>query len=548
MKKLYLLSLLGITLMKIQAQTFEWSKVEGLYAYDYGYGVTTDNSGNLYVAGKYEMNANFSGTILPCQGNHDIYVAKYTSSGTLSWITTAGGTLGDYAHGIACDGSYLYVAGEIEGYGNLIKFQGSTITLNSVGDNDIFLAKYDLDGNLLWAKSSGGSYNDKGQAVTYDNSGNVYVAGFFNDTATFGGTTIHGYTNGLNDIFVAKYDKDGNFLWVRQAGSSGRDEVKGVKCDADGNVYICGLYSDGVAFGSEILNSPYGYYNIFVTKYSADGTLQWAKPAGGDVDDVAWAMAIDKSGKIYVTGEYNAYAVFGSYALTATGNADVFVACYNNSGDVQWVKSAGGGLIDRARGIGLDGNNILITGQFGSTASFGSTTLTAADSSDIFMAELDNSGNYMWAKSIGGSPDSVETLGYESGNDICGDGNGSIYATGSLLNGGVFGSVTLPQYSRTDVFITKLSLVTGINELAENKNILLYPNPNSGNFTIGIKQFVGQKIEMNITNALGELVDSRTEIASSDLNIDLSAKEKGIYFAEIKIADQKSFRGKIIVQ
>src|ERR1700746_2930812 len=108
MKKIYLLILLGLGFNNIRSQTFSWAKDEGLYAYDYGLGIVTDNSGNVYVAGKYEQNANFSGTILPCNNcNHNIYVAKYSSSGSLTWIQTAGGTLGDYAHAIASDGNNL---------------------------------------------------------------------------------------------------------------------------------------------------------------------------------------------------------------------------------------------------------------------------------------------------------------------------------------------------------------------------------------------------------------------------------------------------------
>src|ERR1051326_1602284 len=434
MRKVYLGMLLNVLFINLHAQTFDWAKREGLWAYDYGYGITNDNAGNVYVAGKYEENANFSNTILPCQGNHDIFLVKYDAGGSLQWVTTAGGSLGDYAEGVSCDGSnYVYIAGEIEGVNNPIYFQNSSVTLTAHALNDAFVAKYDLNGNLIWAQQAGWYQNDKALSVTHDNSGNVYICGFFNDTAKFGTNTfIYGY--GGNDIYVAKYDANGNFQWVQKAGSPGRDEAKSIVCDASGNVYITGLFLGNCVFGNQTISAPNGYYDTFLAKYSPTGTLQWVKNAGGAYDDVGWSLTMDNSGKIYMGGEFNAYATFDNIALTTSGMADAFVACYDQSGNVLWAKGAGGTLLERARGIGCDGTNLYITGRFGGTAHFGSHTVTAADSSDIFIARLDNAGNFTWVMAVGGVADSTETLGYECGNAVCAQSNGAVYATGSLLD------------------------------------------------------------------------------------------------------------------
>ena len=460
MKNIYILIILNSLVMNIHAQNFEWAKREGLWEYDYGYGIANDNAGNVYVSGKYEQKANFSGTIIPQQGNHDIYVAKYNPAGALIWIRTAGGYDGDYARALACDGSnYVYIAGEIQGSGAVIKFIGSTITLTCRGNNDAFFAKYDLNGNLIWAKQAGGSGNDEAQSITYDNSGNVYVCGFYSNGAIFGTTSING--KGGYDMFVAKYDQNGVFQWVRTAGGPGRDEAKSIKCDAAGNVYVCGMYKNGAVFGSQTLTSPNGYFDAFLAKYTPDGTLEWVKTAGGDYDDVSWSLTIDNNNKIYVTGEFNGYAHFGSIAISTTGSADIFVACYNSSGTIEWVKKAGGKQLDRARGIGTDGTNIYITGQFGMSANFGPYTVTGVDNSEIFIAKLNNDGFFQWAESVGGPVDLEENLGYESGTEICAEASGNVYVTGALLNGGKFGSTSLNAYSRTDAFITKISQNSG---------------------------------------------------------------------------------------
>src|SRR6476646_11432891 len=139
MKKFYSILLMLFYFAVVHAQNFQWSKIEGHYAYDYGYGIATDISGNVYVAGKYEEAAVFSGTTLPPADNHDIFLAKYASDGSLTWVRTGGGYSGDYARILACDKtSHVYIAGEIEGLNNTISFPGSPITLTGHGLNDIF--------------------------------------------------------------------------------------------------------------------------------------------------------------------------------------------------------------------------------------------------------------------------------------------------------------------------------------------------------------------------------------------------------------------------
>ncbi|MES2567781.1 MAG: T9SS type A sorting domain-containing protein [Bacteroidota bacterium] len=552
MKKIYLLTLLSIAL-SFKSQTFGWAKGEGLWAYDYGMGIANDNSGNVYVAGKYEMAANFSGTILPCDGvpdcNHDLFLAKYSSTGGLSWIKTCGGSLGDYAHDLACDGSnYLYVAGEIEGAGHVISFPGSTVTLNAKGDNDILLAKYDLSGNLMWAKSDGGHYSEKALGVAYDNSGNVYMCGYYKDTCKFGGTTTI-YGAGDSDMFLAKYDANGNFQWVQNAGGAGRDEMKNLVCDANGNIYVCGFYSNGTVFGSQTYNVSSGsYYDSFVAKYSSSGALLWVTTGGGDYDEVAWDITVDNAGLLYVTGEFNASAMFGSTQLITSGNADIFIACYDANGTTQWAKKAGGPLIDRARGIGSDGTNLYITGQFGNTAMFGSATVTAADSSDVFFAAFNSSGNFISAASVGGIADSVETLGYESGIAICADGMGNVYATGGLLDGGSFGATNVTNYDRTDVFVTQLTQMVGINNLSSSsRNIHIYPNPATGNVTVDLSQFNNQKLDIKVLNCLGQTIEPKINRGTSKINVDLSLMDDGIYFIELKDNEKVIATRKIVI-
>jgi hypothetical protein len=548
MKKIYLGMMLIVFVCHLNAQNFTWSKIEGLYAYDYGYGIGTDNSGNVYLAGKYEENANFSGTILPCQGNHDIYLAQYSASGNLNWIRTGGGTNGDYARSLACNKTdRVYIAGEIEGSPTPVVFPGSSATLVTQGDNDVFLATYDLNGNLLWAKSEGAIKNEKALGITYDNGGNVIICGYFTDTTRFNGIVIPG--NGDQDMFVAKYDMNGNFLWMKHAGGPGDEQAKSVLVDPSGNIYVCGMYSDGAVFGSSTFstaNTAWGkFYDIYIAKYSPNGTLLWVKRGVGDYNDIAWSMTMDNAGKLYVTGDFSG-ADFGGIMLWPYGMEDVFVACYDQNGNVQWVVRAGHPWVDRARGIGTDGSNIYITGQFGGTATFGPHTITAADSSDIFIASLNNAGSFIWATSIGGPADTYEPDSYESGIAICAEG-GSAYVTGSILDGGVFGGTTIPGYTRSDAFITKLSTAVGVNEMfVDNNNVQIYPNPGTGVFSIHVTQKSGKDSKLNVYNYLGEVIYEANS-ASNEIKLDLSTQKKGIYFVQLSSGEENIIE-KIVLQ
>jgi hypothetical protein len=567
MKRLFFFMLVSVSFIGTYGQTVSWAKKGGLWAYDYGYGIANDRAGNVYVAGKYEQNANFSGVNLPCQGNHDMYVAQYSPSGNLNWIRTAGGPSGDYAHALTCDGNYVYVAGEAQGSNSKIIFPGSSITLTTKNNNDVMLAKYSLSGTLLWAKRGGGYDDEKGLGISTDANGNVFVCGFYRNTTTFGSTTLSGA--GDNDIFIAKYDPNGNFLWVQKAAGPGRDEAKSIKCDVYGNVYISGLYSNGCKFGSTTLSAS--GYEMFLAKYSSNGSLVWVKRGGGSSNDVGWALSINSYNELFVGGEFGSSANFGGITVNSTGAADIFVAKYDLNGNVKWVKKAGGYVSDRARGLTCAGSNVYITGQYGKTVSFGPFQKTAADNSDIFTACLDNTGNFKWVSTAGGAADAYEDLGYESGNAICAETNGNVYSTGSMLNGATFGSTSLSAYSRTDMFIVKiLSSPTRSEEndqLAEEEqtdssfaeradvnpemlkevSLNVYPNPGDGHFIMELNANENLEYELFVYNSLGQIVETKKIIAPVTTALEMSGREKGIYIIEVRNAAE-SYRRKVVLR
>ena len=187
----------------------------------------------------------------------------------------------------------------------------------------MFLARYDTNGNVVWATSAGGAGSDSGAAVVVDSTGFLCVAGTFNGEATFGRTNIT--SAGQNDAYLAKYSQDGCIIWVRRLGGSYNDSARSVTADAAGNCYVVGSFQGTANFGPFELTAN-GGTDSFVAKLDRNGNVLWAKRAGGVSAESAEAMAVDSRGDSVVAGSFTDGAAFDSTILFGAGMEDAFVA------------------------------------------------------------------------------------------------------------------------------------------------------------------------------------------------------------------------------
>ena len=323
---------------------------------------------------------------------------------------------------------------------------GST-TLTSAGGNDLFVAKLDASGNWVWAKQAGGSGYEQGLKIKTLPDGSSLVTGYFQGSATFGTTSLT--TAGGNDIFVAKLDANGNWLWASRAGSSGNDNGNGLAALPDGSSIITGSFRGTAGFDTSSVTSV-GSEDVFVAKLDPSGTWVWATSGGSASGDPGKSVSVLADGSSIVTGLLAGSATFGSTSLTGLGSNDLFVAKVDASGSWVWAKNAGGSSSEYGTGVSAlsDGSSI-ITGVFAGTAAFGSTTLTSAGGDDIVVAKLDASGNWAWAKRAGGS-------GGDSGNDVGALADGSSSITGSFEGSAAFGATTLVSAGNTDIFAAQV--------------------------------------------------------------------------------------------
>jgi len=258
-----------------------------------------------------------------------------------------------------------------------------------------------------------------------------------------------------------------NLLWAKQMGGTSGEGANSMAIDATGNVYTTGTFS-GTADFNPSTDPNTGTYNIiansfdvFVSKLDPFGNFVWAKKLG---TGNGFSIAVDGNGNVYTTGRFTGTTDFdpgpGIYNLTSAGNTDVFISKLDAAGNFVWAKRIGGTSDDVGNSIAVNTiGNVSITGYFRNTADFdpgtGTYNLTAGYY-DIFVSTLDASGNFLWAKRMGGGFNGNGNTG-SHGNSIALDANGNIYITGFFSNIGDFDfGFNLTALGNTDVFVMKL--------------------------------------------------------------------------------------------
>jgi hypothetical protein len=419
---------------------------------------TVDTLGNRYTIGTFsgtvDFDASLVGTnIIASEGSGDnLFISKLDSNGNFVWAKSMGGDSYDYVGGIAIDASgNIYTTGTFRGTVDLDPSLTGTTNRVSAGGTDIFISKLDSNGNLVWAKSIGGTGDENSRDLAIDASGNIYTTGSFQGTVDFdrrltGTTTLT--SAGSDDIFINKLDSSGNFVWAKAVGGANSDGAAGLAIDLTGNVYTTGYYNSGYFGSTSVDFDPSltetanfvsaGNSDIFISKLDSSGNFVWAKSMGGEGYDRATRITIDSSGNVYTCGSFSGVADFdpsltGTNNLTGNRYSDTFISKLDSSGNFVWAKQMSGGeiKINGALGLAVDSSgNVYTSGYFDGTVDFdpsptSTNNLVSAGGNDIFISKLNNRGDFVWAKSIGGSLDDYAI-------DLAIDASGNVYTAGTF--------------------------------------------------------------------------------------------------------------------
>jgi len=394
------------------AGTLQWNTFVGASGSDEGRRCATDASGSVYVTGY--SSATWGAPQRPHTGSVDAFVAKYSSSGSLVWNTFLGGAGQDIGDSIKVDSSgNVYVSGY--SYGSW----GAPVW-PFVNWADVFVAKLDPNGSLLWNTFLGGPSDDYASGIALDDFGHVFVAG--SSSATWS-TPIRPMT-ATQEAFAAGIDSNSGLpLWNTFLGGTKWGMGNDVATDIDGNVYVAGFCSD--TWGSPV--SPYssgtdGFLAKLVGRGWLQGALIWNTCLGGGADDYANGIAVDLNRNVYVAG--HGYGSWGLPVWPYLSGDETFVAKFDMNGVRLWHSFCGGLGNDYCEDVGIGtSGSLYVCGT--SDMSWGSPVRPYSAGQDAFVAMFDSNGLPAWNTFLGGD-------GYDyHGGDLALDNNETIYVLGS---------------------------------------------------------------------------------------------------------------------
>jgi beta-propeller repeat-containing protein len=354
-----------------------------------------DKSGNIALIGSFDETTDLGGGILTSAGGTDVYLAKLTSAGAPIFSKRFGNLSSQQGNAVAFDiDGNIYLAGSFQG---TIDFGGGALT--SAGSDDVYLAKLDPKGKQIWARQFGGSSSEAALYLGVDKLGNVYASGTFSGSVDFGGGLLT--STGGNDIFVLALDEFGQHLWSKRAGDVGSDLIGSMAVDPDGSVYLTGRFAYSIDFGSGSITSA-GGDDLFAVKLDQFGDPQWSEGAGDLSGQSGTAVAVNVLGDVFLGGDFQGSIDLGQGTMVSAGASDVFLARLDSSGFPVWAQSFGDTADQHLTSLAVDASgNVTVTGQFQGTIDFGDGPHTSAGGNDIFVAKLDASGVPLWSKTFG---------------------------------------------------------------------------------------------------------------------------------------------------
>lgn len=272
--------------------------------------------------------------------------------------------------------------------------------LPNEGAFDGYLARFDENGQTLWAKRLSGSGDEYIESITEDRQGNVLFAGRYGSAASLDGTNLP-FTNG-SEGFLAKMDANGNLLWVQTAANAGNMTWHRIVADSSGNVVVFGQFTEGLSLGSQTFTGN-AFDDLVLAKYSPAGDLLWARSWSATLRANAYGLAVGPDNQLALSADFQGTLTFGNNGHTSQGLNDGLVMLVDSSGNPVWSQSAGSAGVDNPFCVEADAQgNIFLAGSFSGTINLGAFDMVSNGLWDVFVLKLSPIGTPVWASTFGG--------------------------------------------------------------------------------------------------------------------------------------------------
>lgn len=460
-------------LSKAQDAGFQWAHSFGSITADEAHGITTDNEGNVYVVGNFIETIGFDldGDIveLESEGASDGYVAKYNSDGDFEWATMIGSEDFDsgYAIEYSPDGTIL-IGG---GFRETVDFDPGpeVYEVTAEGGTDAYILRLNTDGEFISVITFGSSLSSEIVfELSTDESGNIYSVGRFSGITDFDpGADVFELTPiGEEDLFIQKLGSEGSFIWVGAIGGEVEGLDSDIVIDNLGNVFVSGQFEGEIDIDPGVdllLLTPIGFRDGFVVKLNSDGDYIWHEIISGTGGDEIFGIAVDSDNSLFVTGFFFNTVDFDPGPLvdnkTSLGSGDSFIQKLDTDGNLEWILTHGGSSSDRGKEIIINSEDqIYLIGNYQETVDFDPDGMgdehMAVDAVDMYMQCLNNDGEILWTKTMGG--EDLE-IGIGISVDLLGNiyGMSALYETADFNPG--FEEHELTSVGSRDIAVVKLS-------------------------------------------------------------------------------------------
>lgn len=364
-------------------------------------GAVVDPYNDIIISGTFQSSSITVGSnTFNNSGSWDSFIAKIDQDGNILWSSHFSSSGHDNPTSLATDSSAVVVCGWFSG--NLIIGNDTLFNYGSSGNKfDGYLVKFDTLGSPIWSRKVGGTETDNIQSVTIDNSNNIYCSGRFGNSDLYL-DSITLFNKGPEEIFTAKYDESGNILWANAAGDLSVGTYSyGIDTDSDDNVIIGGyFFGYNMAVDTQVLQGNGGFLvDPFIIKYGKNGNVKWARSYGRTAGETFYNLKMDSDGNIYTSGSYDIWGdllptVFGNDSLFGFDQWDLMIIKMDSLGNPIWTVDAGGHDIEEYTANSLDINEstgtILFGGGYWSDSLFIDSTylenngISSSSSQDLF--------------------------------------------------------------------------------------------------------------------------------------------------------------------